>query len=117
MKLQDVGDDAEPLNPGGDDAEKVTQANELSDPPGTEPGITPVYSTTAFNPSEHKAKTRRLLALIILIILAILYVLAVGAFILRDINSDQLIGLVAAFSGIQTLAAAAVGFYFAKGDD
>lgn len=96
------------------DGERVDQLPELTDPPGTKPETSEVFRS--FNPEQHKAVTRRTIAIIILSILAALYGVGAVAFVAHDLSSDDFVRLIAAFSGIQTLAAAAVGFYFAKGE-
>lgn len=44
----------------------------------------------------------------------LLWGLALGCFVTSVISMDELVGLIAAFCGLQTLAAAAFCFYFAK---
>ncbi|WP_411699020.1 hypothetical protein [Conyzicola sp.] len=66
--------------------------------------------------TAHNATTRRWIAMPIFWTLIGLYLVAAVAFSAGFIDVDGLVRLVAAFSGIQTLCAAIVGFYFAKGD-
>jgi hypothetical protein len=77
--------------------------------PGT--GLT---SPKVFAPAEHTAKTRRGLAITVLVMLGILYLIGAVSFVAGLISIEKLTGLIAAVSGLQTLAAAAIGFYFAK---
>lgn len=71
--------------------------------------------TKKWNPKQHKEGTRRGLALTALIILLAFYAALLGMFALQRITLDELTALIAAFSGIQTLASVAFAFYFAKG--
>jgi hypothetical protein len=68
-----------------------------------------------FRPAEHNARTRRGLAIAILGILGALYAVGAAALLLGYFDGDGFAQYVSSFSVFQTLAAAAVGFYFAKG--
>lgn len=60
----------------------------------------------------HDEKTRSHLAKIIIWALVGSYALGIPAFILGFIDAEKYTALVASFSGLQALAAAAVGFYY-----
>lgn len=60
----------------------------------------------------HDQETRKLIALIILGLISLLYVAIIAAFLVRQIDKDMLSAAITAISGIQALAAAAIGFYY-----
>ena len=103
---------ADTPNKNGDGINSLSRDSELTDPPGTVSLSSPAYAT--FNAAQHKAVTRRAIAVLILAMLMVLYAIGAVAFVLHDIKATDLAKLIAFFSGIQTLAAAAFGFYFAK---
>lgn len=72
----------------------------------------PGQKTTYDVRGTHDQETRKQLACIILIPLVVLYVLLLGAFLLKVVDASELTTAIAALSGFQVLAAAAVGFYF-----
>lgn len=63
-------------------------------------------------PATHRERTQKLLAMCIVCVLLVLYIAVVGCFLLSGMETDRLIAVVAALSGLQALAAAAVGFYY-----
>lgn len=63
---------------------------------------------------KHEADTRRGLALGIVGSTIVLYAALVGAVILGTLNVDDAVKLVAALSPLQSLAAATVGFFYAR---
>lgn len=64
-------------------------------------------------PVTHDQSTRKTIAMIILGVLCALYVLIVGTFLFTDkISETALTAAIASVSGLQALAAAAVGFYY-----
>lgn len=67
-----------------------------------------------FNPAEHNAKTRRILGFTSLGVLGGFYAAILACFITNLITLEELSAVIAAFSGLQTLAAAVFGYYFAK---
>ncbi|WP_133159057.1 hypothetical protein [Arthrobacter glacialis] len=67
---------------------------------------------TAIVPPTHRERTQKLLAMIIVCVLLALYVAVVARFLCTEMDTDRLIAVVAALSGLQALAAAAVGFYY-----
>ena len=60
----------------------------------------------------HDQETRKLIALIILGMVGVFYTAVLMAFIFGRIDMDELHGAVTSFSGLQALAAAAIGFYY-----
>ena len=98
-----------------DDTTSPGATTELSETEIPSPSSGPAYADFPdFNPEQHNASTRRWLAFSILGVLVAMYGVGVTAFMLNAINFEQLTQMIAAFSGLQTLAAAALGFYFAK---
>jgi hypothetical protein len=83
---------------------------ELEDKTAPLQGIATVRTTQV--PRTHDQVTRRTLALIILIALGLSYLAIIAFFLLGFIDSNELTAAIAASSGIQALAAAAVGFYY-----
>lgn len=65
----------------------------------------------------HDQITRRGLALVVLIPTVVFYAFVLLALVCHWVDRDDLTALVAAISPFQALAAAVVGFYFAKRDD
>lgn len=76
-------------------------------------GLVPQH-TRKFDPKEHKARTRKMLALSALGVLAFFHVGLVTLLACNVIQLDELIGIIAASSGLQALTAVAFAFYFAK---
>lgn len=74
----------------------------------------PFYRTKPFNAQRVHTNTRRNLAYGALAVLVLFYAAIFIFLILDQIDMDQVVQLIAAFSGLQTLVAAAFGFYFAK---
>lgn len=70
--------------------------------------------TRKFDPKKHKADTRKMLALAALGILTVFHAAPLALLAFNVITITELTGVIAAFSGIQTLAAVAFAFYFAK---
>lgn len=62
--------------------------------------------------SQRIESGRKLLALIIVGVLLVLYLGAIGCFLMTGMETNRLIAAVAALSGLQALAAAAVGYYY-----
>jgi hypothetical protein len=67
-----------------------------------------------FDPKEHKAQTRKALAIAALSVLGGFHAIILCLLALDVITLAELAGIVAAFSGLQTLTAVAFAFYFAK---
>lgn len=63
----------------------------------------------------HTDKTRRLLALCILGALLLVYLAVFVQFLWANMPMERFTAAVAGISGLQALAAAAVGFYYGKG--
>ncbi len=80
--------------------------------PATE-GLFPT-ETRPFDAKEHKAKTRKTLALSSLGVVIGYHVLLVGLLGFNVITMDEFTGVMAASTGLQALAAVAFTFYFAK---
>lgn len=70
------------------------------------------FVTTRKVPGTHDQETRKTVALIILVLISVLYGCLIFAFVIGAITSDELTFGIAAMSGPQALAAAAIGFYF-----
>ncbi|WP_139007401.1 hypothetical protein [Arthrobacter crystallopoietes] len=85
-------------------------AEELSEEEVPQQGIAKVATRKVVG--THDQTTRKTLALIILCLISLLYIGLIGAFILGKVTSDQLTDGIAAMSGPQALAAAAIGFYY-----
>lgn len=60
----------------------------------------------------HDQETRKLIAVIILLLVSLLYLAIMYAFLTRKIDKDMLSAAITAISGVQALAAAAIGFYY-----
>lgn len=73
-----------------------------------------LYEIKKFDPEEHKAATRKTLTLTAFGVLALFHAAPLTLLACGLISVDDLAGIIAAFSGIQTLAAVAFAFYFAK---
>ena len=73
-----------------------------------------VFITRPFDPTEHNAKTRRVLAFTSLGVLVLFYGALLTFFVMRLITLQELTSIVAVFSGLQTLVAGAFGYYYAK---
>lgn len=78
-----------------------------------------LFRTTASDPrpfdsKEHKARTRRTLAVVALSILGVFHAAILTLLALDIISLSELTGIVAAFSGLQALTSVAFAFYFAK---
>lgn len=80
----------------------------------TIPSSQQVFITRPFDPVEHNAKTRRILAFTSLGVLVLFYGATFTCFVIDLITLEELTSIIAVFSGLQTLAAAAFGYYFAK---
>ncbi|WP_026541648.1 hypothetical protein [Paenarthrobacter nicotinovorans] len=76
-----------------------------------EVGFRGIYTTRKVR-GTHDQETRKLIALIILGLISVLYAAIMFAFLCGKIDMDKLTAAVAAMSGIQALAAAAIGFYY-----
>ncbi|KHL00231.1 hypothetical protein [Sinomonas humi] len=63
-------------------------------------------------PPTHEDETRRGLALIVIVGMLVLYGAITAAFLLRWMPRDDFTAAIAGISGVQTLAAAILGFYF-----
>lgn len=74
-------------------------------------GTTGFYTTRKV-PGTHDQETRKQIALIILWLIAILYAAIISCFLANWIDMEKLTAAIAAMSGIQALAAAAIGFYY-----
>jgi hypothetical protein len=74
-------------------------------------GTTGVYTTRKV-PGTHDQETRKQIALIILWLIAVLYAAIIFCFLTGLIDIEKLTAAIAAMSGIQALAAAAIGFYY-----
>lgn len=97
--------------PGDGPALTIETLEDLSLPAGD--GLVPT-PTRLFDPKEHKAKTRKILALSALGVLAIFHAGLVVLLACDVIELDELVGIIAASSGLQALTAVAFTFYFAK---
>lgn len=60
----------------------------------------------------HDQETRKIIAMIIIGLVALLYLAIIAAFLVKQIDRDSLSAAVTAISGVQALAAAAIGFYY-----
>lgn len=101
-------------NSGGDSADRIGSEGAHEFIENLRPDGGGLFPSRVFEPAEHNAKTRRGIAVMILAVLGAIYITGAVAYIAHGITSEELVQFVAAFSGLQTLAAAAVGFYFAK---
>jgi hypothetical protein len=97
-------------------AENVTPQLGLADPfnessviPGS--GFQGIYTTRKVR-GTHDQETRKLIALIILGLISVLYAGIMFTFLVGGIDIEKLTAAIAAMSGIQALAAAAIGFYY-----
>lgn len=63
-------------------------------------------------PPTHDQQTRKQIAIIILSLLSLLYVGVLVAFLFTDLEESKFTAAIAGISGVQALAAAAVGFYY-----
>lgn len=70
--------------------------------------------TKKFDSKRHKAETRKMLALAALGVLTVFHAAPLTLLAFNVITLSELTGIIAAFSGVQTLAAVAFAFYFAK---
>ena len=68
----------------------------------------------SFNVETHNAKTRRTIAYFTLGLLGVLYLIGVIAWVTHLLSGDDAARLMFALSGVQTLGATIVGYYFAK---
>jgi hypothetical protein len=73
-----------------------------------------VQGKPSFDKKKHDAATRRGLAIASFAVLVSVYGVLVGLRIFDVITMEELTGLIAASSGLQTLTAVAFAFYFAK---
>ncbi len=74
-------------------------------------GTKGIYTTRRV-PGTHDQETRKQIALIILTLISVLYAAIIVCFLLDWIDTQKLTAAIAAMSGIQALAAAAIGFYY-----
>lgn len=74
-----------------------------------------VYEHPLVPEPTHTDKTRRTLALGILGALLLVYLSVFAAFLLTNMPMEKFTAAIAGVSGLQALAAAAVGFYYGKG--
>lgn len=63
-------------------------------------------------PPTHDQQTRKQIAIIILTLLSVLYLAVMGVFLFTDMEESKFTAAIAGLSGVQALAAAAVGFYY-----
>jgi len=63
----------------------------------------------------HDQRTRRRLAYSVVALIAVLYIGSFAAFIWGGFDKESFTSLVASISGPQALAAAVIGFYYARG--
>jgi hypothetical protein len=68
-------------------------------------------------PGTHDQETRKQLALIILTLIAVFYAASLWCFLAGWIDTAKFTAAIAAMSGIQALAAAAIGFYYGSKQD
>lgn len=78
------------------------------------PGTEPVLRSVPFNETEHNAKTRRTLAFGAVGVLVAFYGATFIGFWVEAFTINEVTALIASFSVVQTLVAAAFGYYFAK---
>ncbi len=76
-----------------------------------EVGFLGIYTTRKVR-GTHDQETRKLIALIILGLISVLYAAIMFFFLCGAIDIEKLTAAIAAMSGIQALAAAAIGFYY-----
>lgn len=76
----------------------------------------PVYTQKRV-PGTHDQETRKQLALIILFLIAVFYGAILGFFLFEAIDTAKFTAAIAGVSGIQALAAAAIGFYYGSKDE
>lgn len=97
--------------------EEVAPEPGLADPFNETTSVVPdsgfkgIYTTRKV-PGTHDQETRKLIALIILGLIAVLHIGVMFTFLCGGIDVQKLTAAVAALSGIQALAAAAIGFYY-----
>lgn len=75
------------------------------------------FYTTRKVPGTHDQETRKQIALIILWLIAGLHAAIIFFFLAGWIDTAKLTASIAAMSGIQALAAAAIGFYYGSKQD
>lgn len=68
-------------------------------------------------PGTHDQETRKQLALIIVTLIAVFYAASLWCFLAGWIDTNKFTAAIAAMSGVQALAAAAVGFYYGSKQD
>lgn len=68
-------------------------------------------------PGTHDQETRKQLALIILTLIAVFYAASLLYFLAGWIDTNKFTAAIAAMSGVQALAAAAIGFYYGSKQD
>lgn len=73
------------------------------------PGLPEVFKD---RPPTHEQKTRKIIAITILAVLFAFYGAILGTFLWGSMDVDKLHAATASISGVQALAAAAVGFYY-----
>jgi hypothetical protein len=75
------------------------------------------FFTTRKVRGTHDQETRKQIALIILTLIAVLHAAIIFCFLAGWIDTGKLTAAIAAMSGIQALAAAAIGFYYGSKQD
>lgn len=99
-------------NPGEAELQQtVEEENLVEDLVENEIPASGAYKVQTQTPT-HDEKTRSHLAKIIIWALVGSYAVGIPAFVLGYIDAEKYTALVASFSGLQALAAAAVGFYY-----
>lgn len=93
----------------GETVRVVETLSEVALRPGTERVF-----RTAFNKDKHNANTQRTLAVGAVGVLVVFYGSTFVGFWVEAFTMEEVTGLIAAFSVVQTLAAAVFGYYFAK---
>lgn len=78
-------------------------------------GIAPISTTEI--PGTHDQKTRKQLAFFVLTMVGVFYAAILWCFLAGWIDKGGLTTAIAAISGIQALAAAAIGFYYGSKQD
>jgi uncharacterized membrane protein len=68
-------------------------------------------------PGTHDQETRKKIALIILTMVGVFYAAILWTFLAGWIETDKFTAAIAGVSGIQALAAAAIGFYYGSKQD
>ena len=79
------------------------------------PEVQEFFKQTNVPEPTHADKTRKTLALLILIALLCVYLAVFSMFLFGGLANEKFTAAIAGISGLQALAAAAVGFYYGKG--